>query len=74
MEQYCKIFADDTKAYDSCSKSTSIQKDLFSPLAWSDKWQLFFNKLKCGVLHYGKNNPCHEYYIDSDFKTSLKKD
>ena len=72
IDSICKIFADDTKAYDSCKKSASIQNDLFSLLAWSEKWQLYFNKIKCGVLHFGSNNPCIDYYIDLDFNTKLK--
>ena len=57
------IFADDTKAFNTCKNSDIIQEDLKSLQDWSDKWQLFFNCTKCKCLHFGKNNPKREYHF-----------
>ena len=65
---YIKIFADDTKifrAIRSISDINKIQKDIDRLVAWSIKWQLYFNSSKCKVIHYGKNNPNHNYNINN---------
>ena len=41
-------------------------------MEWSKKWQLFFNTLKCSVLHSGKDNDKNEYYTDIDHKNKLE--
>ena len=61
-----KIFADDTKAYTSISSledCTKLQSTLNSLTDWSAEWLLKFNSEKCKVLHLGKNNTNHEYYM-----------
>ena len=30
---------------------------------WSDKWQMQFNISKCRVMHIGRGNPMHTYYM-----------
>ena len=69
VECSVKLFADDTKIYsaienhDDCAK---IQKDIDNLAAWSDKWLLRFNALKCKCLHevhVGKNNIKHDYHM-----------
>ena len=62
----CKIFADDTKLYDSSLQSDSIQVDLIHIQEWSHTWQLYFNTEKCKVLHMGKNNPKKQYMMQQD--------
>ena len=59
------IFADDTKAYNSCDKSDQLQEDLIALNDWSIKWQLFFNCTKCKCLHIGSKNPQRDYYFPS---------
>ena len=66
VSSICKIFADDTKIYDYCYHKNKIQEDLYELQNWNDKWQLYFNNDKCKCLHYGRNNPNHDYF----FKTS----
>ena len=61
-----KIFADDTKIFKAIRSITDInhiQEDINRLVTWSLKWQLHFNKEKCKVVHYGKNNPHNNYKI-----------
>ena len=66
----CKIFADDTKIYNSTENSKSIQEDINSLMEWSDTWQLKFNASKCNVLHTGKSNTVNDYFM-GDKKTKI---
>ena len=68
----CKIFADDTKLYNSDKNHTLLQKDLFTFLKWSETWLLKFNKSKCSVLHMGKQNMKQKYFMDSGLSEELK--
>ena len=41
---------------------------------WSKEWLLQFNKNKCKVLHLGKNNPHHTYFIgEANDKIQIKE-
>ena len=51
----CKEFADDTKIYDDAKNNSKIQEDLYS-MDWTEKWNLYFNVLKCKVMHIGKKD------------------
>ena len=62
----CKIFADDTKLYNTTGQGDVIQADLDSLLEWSNKWNLYFNAKKCKVMHIGCNNPQNEYKMKVD--------
>ena len=33
---------------------------------WSQDWQMLFNVNKCKCIHFGHNNPKHEYYLDEE--------
>ena len=57
----CKIFADDTKLYESAANSATIQVDLYCLQEWRDTWNLYFNTSKCKVLHIGKDNHRNQY-------------
>ena len=59
IESFCKIFADDTKVYNTTKNAYKIQDDLNKIQECSDKWQLPFNVGKCKCMHYGPNNPEH---------------
>ena len=59
-----RIFADDTKLYNSAHLNHLIQEDLNHLLQWSDKWLLPFNIEKCPVLPYGKVNPKNDYMMN----------
>ena len=66
INSICKIFADDTKIYNTSNKHDMIQTDLNALISWSNKWQLYFNSQKCKCLHHGKSNPKHEYYLENE--------
>ena len=57
----CKIFADDTKIYNTVNNSKLLQQDLEKLQKWSEMWNLYFNVDKCKVLHVGRRNPKLEY-------------
>ena len=61
----CKVFADDTKIYNSACKHISIQNDLDKLFEWSNIWQLHFNIDKCKVLHLGNCNPLNSYCMNN---------
>ena len=63
ISSFSDIFADDTKAFNTCNNSDILQEDLAALQEWSDMWQLFFNCSKCKCLHFGKNNPHRQYYF-----------
>ena len=69
VKSYINIFADDTKlfrAIQNIKDIDSIQKDITKLTEWSIRWQLMFNDGKCKVVHYGKNNPKHQYMIQGE--------
>ena len=67
----CKIFADDTKIYNSTDKSEVIQGDIDALINWSKTWQLKFNVQKCNVLHIGKSNNNEDYFMDSNKQSKI---
>jgi hypothetical protein len=74
-----KIFADDTKLFRPLSSSEDeviLQQDLDSLMAWSQKWQLGFNRSKCEVLHLGRVNHRLDYQMGDSMlnTTSCVKD
>ena len=66
INSICKIFADDTKIYNTCKNHVTIQQDLTSLQIWSNKWQLYFNGQKCKCLHHGRANPNHTYHFENE--------
>ena len=40
-----------------------LQRDLKALSNWSHKWQLSFNVEKCKVMHMGKKNKQHGYFM-----------
>ena len=61
---HIKIFADDTKIYNSVQNSSILMDDLNTLTVWSAKWLLPFNIDKCKVLHYGKHNANVSYSMN----------
>ena len=66
VSSYCKVFADDTKIYNSHDKSDHLQQDLISMQEWTNAWNLHFNINKCKVLHVGKNNKNSDYTLSTE--------
>ena len=78
-----KIFADDTKVFKRIKNEddvTNLQHAIDEMYEWTNKWLLKFNKQKCKILHLGKNNPKHDYFIGDGTQriileeTDLEKD
>ena len=69
----CKVFADDTKVYNSQENHDILQNDLLSLIKWQDAWQLKFNISKCSVLHIGKKNNKNKYYMNDSPDSLLKE-
>ena len=66
VEAIMKLFADDSKTYkaiETFHDITLIQEDINKLLKWSILWQLPLNLCKCKCIHYGKDNPNHQYTI-----------
>ena len=66
LSSTCKIFADDTKMYNTPQNQKDIQDDLNRLTDWSKTWKLFFNTSKCKVLHVGKSNPKYKYTMEQE--------
>ena len=63
----CKLYADDCKLIGIIKKEEDvqvIQKDIDELQLWAKNWQMSFNYEKCKVMHFGKNNKCHEYKME----------
>lgn len=63
LNSKCKIFADDTKIYNTPENNVIMQNDINELCEWTEKWNLYFNASKCKVLHIGKTNPKYKYII-----------
>ena len=70
-------FADDSKAgrvVDSPEDREAFQAMLNRLETWSQEWQLLFNRSKCKVMHFGKDNPRQEYTMDGVALESSKQE
>ena len=65
IKRHISLFADDVKMLTKSSAMNINQQDINKLLKWQDSWLLKFNTDddKCKVLHIGKDNPCHKYYL-----------
>ena len=66
MKNAISLFADDVKM---CARSSTFhtnQEDINKMAEWQNHWLLKFNTKdgKCKVLHIGKTNPRHTYYLE----------
>jgi ribonucleases P/MRP protein subunit RPP40 len=60
-------FVDDTKVGQTIrSDRAALQEALDRLCSWSDVWGMSFNVGKCKVMHFGRNNPQHEYSMNGE--------
>jgi ribonuclease P/MRP protein subunit RPP40 len=70
----CKLYADDSKIIaeiKNTNDSLKLQRDIDSIVAWTDKWLMRLNYDKCKVMHMGKSNPQHRYFINDYSHSTL---
>lgn len=63
-----KLYADDVKLYTTIHDISSVgvlQSGLDKLILWANEWQLGIAINKCSVLHIGKNNPQHNFNLQS---------
>ena len=66
-DSFISKFADDTKvgrAILSVNDNVILQNDLNALVDWSKTWKMQFNASKCKILHFGRTNPQHSYYME----------
>jgi hypothetical protein len=59
-----KKFSDDIKLGQTVAtleQREKMEQAIDNLMAWTDKWGIAFNVIKCKVMHFGFNNPCHTY-------------
>jgi Reverse transcriptase (RNA-dependent DNA polymerase) len=60
-------FADDTKGAKiirNAQDAEMLQEALNKLCAWAETWGMSFNEKKCKIMHVGRNNPRHSYYMN----------
>ena len=56
------------------SDQQSIQTDLDSLGRWANMWLLTFNVDKCHVIHFGKHNNHHKYFLQDNFLSAVSNE
>ncbi len=76
LEVLIKKFTDDTKGAKIIQKQDShkLQEALDCLCEWADKWGMSFNYGKCKIMHIGKNNPRHEYFMIGNKLTTTEEE
>ena len=62
-------FADDTKSGNIMRNEidrANLQQCVTGLETWVKDWGMVFNAKKCKVLHIGRNNPGHNYYMQGE--------
>ena len=70
LSNFITIYADDSKLVGKAatpSDQQSIQTDLDSLGRWANVWLLTFNVNKCHVIHFGRHNKHHNYFLQDNF-------
>ena len=75
LEGVLSIYADDTKhIYPVNSKhdASVLQSEIDLLDQWATTWDMKFNSTKCAVMHFGRNNQEHEYFLGNSTLNSTK--
>ena len=70
-------FADDTKVAHSVTSDSDceeLQTCIDKLLKWSDEWGMDFNKAKCKIMHLGRHNPEHVYFMGNHQLESITEE
>lgn len=70
-------FADDTKLGHTIltdQDRLALQQCLDNLVAWAEAWGMQFNIDKCKVMHIGRTNPTHKYYMGGVELTTVEKE
>ena len=70
-------FADDTKAgavVNTEEEAGNFQASISRLVEWARKWQMEFNLGKCHVMHFGKKNRKHQYFMGSHTVTASNRE
>lgn len=66
VKSHCVLFPDDAtlfKNLENLRDFEELQDDLFELCRWASKWLLFFNVLKCKLMHIGKHGKGNPNFI-----------
>ena len=71
VNNFCSLFADDTKIHASLydehsSCTTSLKEDLDWLQNWTVDMQMRFHPTECRTMHLGKHNPNKKYTLPTD--------
>ena len=77
-----EMYADDSKVIAEVgdTNESSLQSDINEIKNWCTRWSMCLNSSKCKIMHFGKNNPRKNYYIENEEskvwldKTEFEKD
>ena len=75
LEGVLSIYADDTKhIYPVNSKhdASVLQSEIDLLDQWATTWDMKFNSTKCAMMHFGRNNQEHEYFLGNSTLNSTK--
>ena len=75
IDSHIYLFADDTKVYRSVSHledCNRLQTDVDRLDAWSTKWLLHFNQVKCKVMTIGNSDTHYDYHMTKQDGTVIK--
>ena len=76
IKNYVSSFGDDLKMHGRSNARELNQNDIDELNKWQNLWLLMFNTKdeKCKVMHVGKNNPCHKYYLGEILLPAVKSE
>ena len=76
LKSQVALFADDLKMFAKSSNQNMTQEDINTLVVWQNIWLLKFNTKdnKCKVLHVGKGNPCHQYFMGNTLLPVVEKE